>query len=59
VIELLCYNWRFVNIWLEIWEELVGGDLPPSSSQRLTGMIIIIIIIIIIINNNINTVELV
>jgi hypothetical protein len=19
VIELLCYNWRFVNFWLEIW----------------------------------------
>jgi hypothetical protein len=21
-------------------EELVGGDLPPSSSQRLTGMVV-------------------
>jgi hypothetical protein len=21
-------------------EELVGGDLPPSSSQRLTGMVL-------------------
>jgi hypothetical protein len=19
VIELLCYNWRFANFWLEIW----------------------------------------
>jgi hypothetical protein len=75
VIELLCYNWRFVNLWLEIFyrriwcvfllfidafllfvsvlnqlhpisiyivyiSELVGGDLPPGSSQRLTGMVV-------------------
>ena len=24
VIELLCYNWRFVNFWLEIWSRNWG-----------------------------------
>jgi hypothetical protein len=37
-----CFNSKNIGIFLLQkfgLEELVGGDLPPSSSQRLTGMI--------------------
>ena len=34
------YNFEHLKVTRKIspLEELVGGDLPPSSSQRLTGM---------------------